>query len=385
MVLLDTVNIIGSTIYFIFAVLLAWLSSIPRTSPGTHYWAMALIFGLLARLSLLLLYPLFPIESAEYFYAVCILLEKYFLLLGAFKFFDLPHYTRPYTAFMACSLVWLVITLVGDYDRTIFSFGVGLFNACAVFLLAAITYRERTTTPHNIMLYTTVICGVLGVHWLSYPVLRFTDHWQAPGFLIGAMLVILQYLCLLSATLLQFQKRLLEAESNALELAHHDPLTGLNNQRYVNTLFEQALMLANRPHQMLAVLYIDLDNFKPINDAAGHQVGDEVLKMIAHRLLEHSRSTDICARMGGDEFAVIATQLETEEQVHQIARKLLEQCNAPVEINNQQYYLGASIGISIYPQHGNTLHQLLKHADDAMYGVKKNGKSGYQVYGITHT
>lgn len=121
--------------------------------------------------------------------------------------------------------------------------------------------------------------------------------------------------------------------------------------------------------------------FVPINDAAGHQVGDEVLKIIAHRLLEHSRSTDICARMGGDEFAVIATQLETVEQVHQIAEKLLEQCCDRVEIDNKQYNLGASIGISMYPQHGNTLHQLLKNADDAMYEVKKNGKSGYQVFG----
>jgi diguanylate cyclase (GGDEF)-like protein len=380
MALLDTVNIIGSSIYFIFAVLLAWLNSIPRTNPGTNYWALALIFGLLARLSLLLLYPLFPIESAEYFYASCILLEKYFLLLGAFKFFDLPHYARPYTAFMACSLVWLLITLVGHFDHILFSFGVGLFSACAVFLLAFITYREHRATSQNIMLYTSIICCVLGIHWLSYPVLRFTDHWQAPGFFIGAMFVILQYLCLISATLLQFEKRLLEAESNALELAHHDPLTGLNNQRYVNTLFEQALILANRPHQMLAVLYIDLDNFKPINDTAGHQVGDEVLKIIAKRLSQHTRSTDICARMGGDEFVVIATQLETEEQVYQVATKLLQQCCDAVEINNQQYRLGASIGISIYPQHGNNLNQLLKNADYAMYEVKKNGKSGYQLF-----
>lgn len=381
MVLLDTVNIIGSSIYFVFAVLLAWLSSIPRTSPGIGYWAIAIFFGLLARLSLLLLYPLLPIESAEHIYAVCILLEKYFLLIGAFKFFNLHHYARAYTAFILCGFAWLAITLTGNYSRTIFSFGVGLFSASAVFLLATITYRERNTMPHNIMLCTTVICCVLGVHWLSYPVLRFTDYWKAPGFLIGAALVILQYLCLISAALLQFQKRLLDAELNALELAHHDPLTGLNNQRYMITLFEQALILANRPHQMLAMFYIDLDNFKPINDAAGHQVGDEVLKIIAHRLLEHSRSTDICARMGGDEFAVIATQLETVEQVHQIAEKLLEQCCDRVEIDNKQYNLGASIGISMYPQHGNTLHQLLKNADDAMYEVKKNGKSGYQVFG----
>lgn len=381
MALLDTVNIIGSSIYFVFAVLLAWLSRIPRTSPGTGYWAIAIFFGLLARLSLLLLYPLLPIESTEYIYAAFILLEKCFLLIGLFQFFNLHSYTRPYLAFIFCGFGWLAITLIGDFSRAIFSFGVGLFNASALFLLAIITHRERDKIPHNILLFTTIIGCLLGIHWLSYPVLRFTDFWQVPGFLIGTMLVLLQYLCLISAALLQFQKRLLDAELNALELAYHDPLTGLNNQRYMTTLFEQALILANRPHQMLAVLYIDLDNFKPINDTAGHQVGDEVLKIIAKRLSQHTRSTDICARMGGDEFVVIATQLETEEQVYQVATKLLQQCCDAVDINNQQYRLGASIGISIYPQHGNDLSQLLKNADHAMYDVKKNGKSGFQLFG----
>ncbi|HEY0891652.1 MAG TPA: GGDEF domain-containing protein, partial [Cellvibrio sp.] len=164
------------------------------------------------------------------------------------------------------------------------------------------------------------------------------------------------------------------------DLAYHDPLTGLNNQRYMTTLFDQALLLATRPHQMLAVIYIDLDNFKPINDTDGHLVGDEVLKTIAKRLVDNTRSTDICARMGGDEFVVIATQLESEEHAHQIAAKLLQQCCNDVLINDKNYRLGASVGVSVYPAHGNDLTQLLKNADEAMYEVKKNGKSGYQVF-----
>jgi diguanylate cyclase len=163
-------------------------------------------------------------------------------------------------------------------------------------------------------------------------------------------------------------------------LAYHDPLTGLNNKRYMNTLFEQALILAMRPHQMLALIYIDLDNFKPINDTAGHLVGDEVLKVIAKRLLDHTRSTDICARIGGDEFVVIATQLEHVEHANQIANKILEQCCADIIIDQHIYHLGASLGVSIYPSHGNDLTQLLQHADEAMYKVKKNGKSGFQVF-----
>lgn len=381
MALLDTVNVIGSTIYFVFVILLAWLSTIPRTSPGAGCWAIAILFGMSARLSLLILPQLLPAENIDHIYAFFILLEKCFLLIGAFQFLNIRHLMRPYLLFIACGFLWLTITFLAESNRILFSLGFGIINAAALFLLAYICYRERDNIPHRIMHITSIICLLLGIHWLTYPLLRFTDFWQAPGFLLGTTLVLLEYLCLISAVLLQFQKRLLEAERNALELAYHDPLPGLNNQRYMTTLFEQALVLALRPHQMLAVFYIDLDNFKPINDSAGHHVGDEVLKVIAKRLVEHTRSTDICARMGGDEFVVIATQLETEEQVKQVANKILQQCCTPVEINKNHYHLDASIGISIYPQHGNDLTQLLQNADDAMYQVKKNGKSGFQVFG----
>lgn len=379
MALFDTVNIIGSSIYFVFAVLLAWLNRIPRTNPGAGWWAIAIFSGMLARLSLLLPNDNFPMHSSEYLYGVFILLEKCFLLVGIFKFFNLHHYTRPYLGFISIGFIWVTIGSLTDISRLLFSFSLGLFNASALFFLAFIAYRERDTIPYKLMLYTSIICFLFGIHWLTYPVLRFADGWLVPGFLIGTTLAVLEYLCLISAVLLQFEKRLLDAERNALDLAYHDPLTGLNNQRYMTTLFDQALLLATRPHQMLAVIYIDLDNFKPINDTDGHLVGDEVLKTIANRLVDNTRSTDICARMGGDEFVVIATQLESDDHAHQIAAKLLQQCCNPVETNNKSYQLGASIGVSVYPTHGNDLTQLLKNADDAMYEVKKNGKSGYRV------
>lgn len=380
MALFDTVNIIGSTVYFVFAVLLAWLSRIPRTNPGAGWWSVAIFFGMFARLSLLLSADFLPVYSRETIYAVCILLEKCFLLIGIFQFFSLQRYTRPYLCFIGVGLIWIAACFLTDINRLIFSFGFGLFNSAALFFLAFIVYRERDGISRNLMRYLATICFLFGIHWLTYPVLRFTDGWLAPGFLIGTSLTLLEYLGLISAVLLQFQKRLIEAEYNALELAYHDPLTGLNNQRYMTRLFEQALLLATRPHQMLAIIYIDLDNFKPINDTDGHLAGDEVLKTIAKRLVDNTRSTDICARVGGDEFVVIATQLESHDQAHQIALKLLQQCCNEVVINNKNYRLGASIGISIYPSHGNDLTQLLKNADLAMYEVKKNGKSGYQVF-----
>ena len=204
--------------------------------------------------------------------------------------------------------------------------------------------------------------------------------WFTQGFVLGTALVLTQYFSLLAAVLLSFQKRLMEAESRALYLAFQDPLTGLSNQRYMRTLFENALILANRPHQQVAVVFIDIDNFKPVNDRAGHRVGDEVLKEMAARLRTTTRSTDICARIGGDEFVAICTQLESEERAHDIARKLLKAFTELLLIEGREYLLGASIGISLYPRHGTTLAELLECADRAMYQIKGGGKNGYRIH-----
>ena len=205
--------------------------------------------------------------------------------------------------------------------------------------------------------------------------------WFTQGFVLGTALVLTQYFSLLAAVLLSFQKRLMEAESRVLDLAFQDPLTGLSNQRYMRTLFENALILANRPHQQVAVVFIDIDNFKPINDRAGHRVGDDVLKIMATRLQHATRGTDICARLGGDEFVAICTQLGHEADARGIAQKLLREFTTPVDVAGRRYPLSASIGISLYPLHGDTLEDLLEHADKAMYRAKHGGKGGYRMHG----
>lgn len=380
MPLFDITNIIGSSVYFVLAVLLAWMSRIPRTNPGACYWAIAIFFACCGRVTLFVMPPLLYNTLTENIYSLCILMEKTFLLLGALTFLNKSNYLRPYLMLVAAGLVWVVSYWVFHFNPLVFALGFSLFNSCALVAFGVIAYREREALPHGIMLFTACICFLFALHWLSYSVLRLIPFWLVPGFLLGTSLSMLLYLSLTSAVLLQFQNRLIDAEKNALDMAYHDPLTGLHNKRYMTSLFDQILLLATRPHQMLAVIYIDLDNFKPINDSAGHAIGDEVLKTIAKRLMDNTRSTDICARIGGDEFVVIATQLESVEQAHHITEKILHQCCQPIEIDKKCYQLGASIGVSIYPNHGNDLGQLLKAADRAMYDVKKNGKSDYQVF-----
>jgi diguanylate cyclase (GGDEF)-like protein len=111
-----------------------------------------------------------------------------------------------------------------------------------------------------------------------------------------------------------------------------------------------------------------------------HTAGDLVLKDVAYRLKSCIRSTDICARIGGDEFVVIATQLEQASYTEEIARKILKAFNHPFSVNGQQYLIGASIGISLYPQHGKDFNELLDRADSAMYQVKHAGRGGFKLY-----
>jgi diguanylate cyclase (GGDEF)-like protein len=377
----EIVHTFGTTVYFLFILLFVWTSRIPRTNSGAGWWALSMSCALLARLSLF--YFLFSDQTplAVPIYIFFNVLEKPLLLIGVTRFLDLDIRQRWFWLAAGAAELWLLAAMLAGFPPLLRSMGYVPINAAFMFCMAWLTFRHRKVVPGRLLLATAIASFALGLHWLSAPVaIHFYPSWFRNGFLLGTALVLVQYIALLGAVLNLFQKRLLDAESRALDMAFLDSLTGLNNQRYMHTLFDQALILATRPHHVVAVLYIDLDNFKPINDSAGHAVGDEVLKLVAARLRTNTRSTDICARVGGDEFVVIATQLEDEDQAYEIGRKLLGQLTQPMEIEGKRYWLGASIGIGLYPRHGSHLADLLQCADSAMYSVKRNGKGGCAMY-----
>lgn len=377
---IDVVHLVGSSIYAVFLVLFFWLNRFPRTHSVSIWWALAMLCLLSARLSLLLPEWTSDGRAAEAAYTAFIVLEKLFLLIGIIRLLAITSLERYCRWAAALALVWLLLGTALDLAVQTVAWGVALFNSTALTLAAVLAWRHRYRVPRGMLVLSALVAAALALHWLTYPSLRFEPDWETIGFVIGMVLLVLLYLSLIGALLLLFQQRLLDAESRALELAYLDPLTGLNNQRYMTKLFEDALLLATRPHQSVALIYIDLDNFKPINDRAGHCIGDEVLKIVAQRLREHTRSTDICARLGGDEFVVIATQLNDAAHVHDIAAKLLARLKDDIQVGGQNYNIGASIGISLYPTHGEALAQLLEKADQAMYQIKKHGKSGYQLF-----
>ena len=159
------------------------------------------------------------------------------------------------------------------------------------------------------------------------------------------------------------------------QLAYHDGLTGLPNRLRLEDHLKQAIALAGRRHEPLALLFIDLDRFKPINDQHGHAVGDQVLCEVARRLQASLRTADLVARLGGDEFVVLLNTLAHHDDCLVVADKLMLALAEPMQIGTLTLQVGASMGVARYPEAGNTVAELLRSADAAMYQVKQAGRS----------
>ncbi|MFZ3043162.1 MAG: EAL domain-containing protein [Thiobacillus sp.] len=162
-------------------------------------------------------------------------------------------------------------------------------------------------------------------------------------------------------------------------LANHDPLTGLPNRSYFQDFLGHALARAQRDKSQVSLLFIDLDRFKHINDSQGHEVGDQVLRIVASRLADQLRADDFVARLGGDEFAVILIHPPASRAASRVARKLNQVLAESFKLGQRRYAIGASIGISVYPDDGLDANTLLRQADLAMYQAKHN-RSGFEYF-----
>ncbi len=170
------------------------------------------------------------------------------------------------------------------------------------------------------------------------------------------------------------------AQESLEHLAFHDVLTGLPNRALFNDRLKSGLAQAKRQHKKLALLFFDVDRFKRINDTLGHEVGDILLKQIADKLRKRFRDSDTIARLGGDEFAVIMNQIEDETAIKRTAKQIIKLFNQPIKLEDREFYISTSIGISIFPQDGDSGQSLLKHADVAMYRAKAQGRNTFMFY-----
>jgi len=171
-----------------------------------------------------------------------------------------------------------------------------------------------------------------------------------------------------------------QAETRAQHLADHDPLTGLPNRRLLEDRLTQALAASQRNSRQTAVMFVDLDRFKAINDSLGHAAGDVVLKEVAGRLVRQLRVVDTICRIGGDEFVVVLPEIKRASDAANVAAKILEAVAQPFLVDDRELQFTSSIGISVFPEDGRDAESLIRNADAAMYHAKETGRANYQFF-----
>jgi diguanylate cyclase (GGDEF)-like protein/PAS domain S-box-containing protein len=180
--------------------------------------------------------------------------------------------------------------------------------------------------------------------------------------------------------LVRSNSELAKAKDLLAHIAYHDPLTNLPNRKQFQEQLQQSLAWAREKDHLVALLFLDLDGFKQVNDTHGHQVGDWLLKAVAQRLTHCLRNSDIIARLGGDEFVAILPGIPSPQDVCRVAEKILQTLSQSFVFDGVALSISASIGISIYPQDGGETEKLLDQADTAMYRAKNLGKNRYEFF-----
>lgn len=170
------------------------------------------------------------------------------------------------------------------------------------------------------------------------------------------------------------------SEKNLTYLAQHDGLTRLPNRILGNELLTEAMRVAAEEKNLVAMLFVDLDNFKDVNDSLGHSAGDDFLVQVAQRLRESVRQSDIVCRQGGDEFLIGLTGLQHPDAVAKVSQDILQKMQAPFQLRGLEVLASCSIGIALYPQHGNSFDELMRHADLAMYHAKEAGRNTFRFF-----
>ncbi len=191
------------------------------------------------------------------------------------------------------------------------------------------------------------------------------------SLIAGAFVLLLVALALSAGRLFRVARLLSEREARLRNVAMHDGLTGLATRMLVTDRLEQNIVQAARADSLVAVVYIDLDKFKPINDTLGHAAGDEVLKAVAKRMSEALRKSDTLGRIGGDEFIAVLSNIADSDSAVTTAEKLVQSLNGSIAVEDTEVHVGASAGVALYPEHGTTVTTLINAADHAMYDAKQ--------------
>ncbi|MCA1929981.1 bifunctional diguanylate cyclase/phosphodiesterase [Rheinheimera sp.] len=284
------------------------------------------------------------------------------------------------------SLLWLLTLMI----CSLISINLGIFDLMLLGYPLVLAYAAMYSGRRFYLLlfgFILLFCSGLALATL-YGWLEFSP--PRPSFNSFITLNILLLVCGLTMRLIardtkdvllqlkQENERVVKSQLEIQRLAQHDPLTGLVNRTQSELGFQRAM--AAKPQGPVALLFIDLDNFKPVNDALGHQAGDQVLRQLAVELQSQLSEQDVLSRFGGDEFVVIVTQWRDEAELEQRIQRLLQSCQQEFVVLQHKVQLSASIGAVVAPQDGTDFHLLCKKADTAMYQAKKMGRNRFCWY-----
>ncbi|PJY96018.1 putative bifunctional diguanylate cyclase/phosphodiesterase [Pseudomonas donghuensis] len=291
-----------------------------------------------------------------------------------------------------------------DYDPTLFSASLLIaVGASAAALWIAFRLRQQTLYVRQIRGGAAIIMGmaIVGMHYTGMAAANFPEGSYCAALGKGLSgngldyLVLITTLAVLAAALLtsvldarleartaELARSLTLANQELTQLALHDTLTGLPNRTLLADRIEQAISKVAEQGGCFALMFIDLDGFKPVNDAFGHHMGDQLLKEVALRLRGHLHSQDTLARIGGDEFVLLVDLQEADDAVG-VAAKQVNLISRSFRVAEQNLQISASIGIVLYPGNGIDQHELLRNADAAMYHAKSAGKNGYSFFDVS--
>jgi diguanylate cyclase (GGDEF)-like protein len=241
------------------------------------------------------------------------------------------------------------------------------------------SHRSVEASDHISRFRQTEKVDVAGHRWLivmsSLPPYEQQERADRAALILRGGISISLLLALLVWLFLDDRARALHAADQAMRLALYDALTGLPNRKLLHERLALALLKARRDNGMIALLFIDLDKFKPVNDEYGHAIGDLLLKEVAMRLQHCMRASDTMARVGGDEFIALLDGIEGREGAGKVANKILHAVTQPFEVSGHRLEIAASIGVAMFPDNGEDESVLIKSADMAMYEAKNNGRS----------
>jgi diguanylate cyclase (GGDEF)-like protein len=287
------------------------------------------------------------------------------------------------------------------YDPTLFAASVAIAIAAALAALwIAFTLRDNSGWMRYAKLGSAIIMGfaITGMHYTGMAAARFApdsvcltgplvdNSWMA-GTIAGLTFVILCAtlgLSILDARMASKTAKMLESLKHANDelqrQALHDPLTKLPNRVLLEDRLDQALVHSNRFGTVCAILFVDLDRFKTVNDSLGHFVGDELLRAVAARLATLVRGEDTVSRLGGDEFVILLKEIGNAADAAAVADKILQGLGRAFRVHTHELFITPSIGVSLFPSHGQNAQTLLTNADAAMYSAKKQGRNNVQVF-----